>query len=69
MSTECEVRVVDLKVGDLIKSHDESIPPAQVTRSPQAYRRRRVQWDDTHGSHDAIGASMITILIEGQGDE
>ena len=69
MSTEREVRVVDLRVGDLIKSHDKSVPPARVTRSPRSYHRRHVEWQDTHGSHDAIGASMIIILDEGQSDE
>jgi len=69
VSTEREVRVVDLKVGDLIKSYVDFIPPMQVTRAPLPRQHGMVDWEDTNGTHYCAADDVYTVLDEGQGDE
>jgi hypothetical protein len=61
MITERRVPVGALKVGDLIKSYVEFIPPMRVARAPQP-RQHGVDYDTDQGTHYARHEDVVTVL-------
>ena len=62
MTTERQVRVADLQVGDYIKSFVDFIPPMRVSRAPLPCQYGRVDWVDTRGMQYSDGAQMVIVL-------
>lgn len=62
MTTERQVRVADLQVGDYIKSFVDFIPPMRVTRAPHLRQYGMVDWVDTAGKQYRDGAKTVTVL-------
>lgn len=55
------VPVTALKIGDVIKSYVDFVPPMRVTRAPQPYQHG-VDYDTTHGTHYARREDVVTVL-------
>jgi hypothetical protein len=62
MTTERQVRVADLQVGDYIKSFVDFIPPMRVSRAPLPRQYGMVDWVDTQGTKYGDGANIVTVL-------
>jgi len=62
MTTERQVRVADLQVGDYIKSFVDFVPPMRVSRAPLSRQYGMVDWVDTQGTKYGDGASLVTVL-------
>ena len=59
---ERQVRVADLKVGDLIKSYIDFIAPMRVIRAPLPRQHGMVDWEDTNGTHYCTADDLYTVL-------